>query len=165
MAEQLRVSFTGVGLKSFSRSASSGGSASFSANLTAAVIKKMGWGEMRGYEKSTALEGDLAAQKMILGAADTLAKGYEIHVDIQGVGGFEGVRRELEGKKGKGFKHELHFKVKFADNTGCALLEQHMLKIPEGKSSLTVLYTPKAVQGELKEDLSNDDARQAVLED
>ena len=149
MSEQLRVKFTGVGLKSFTRNATSGGSASFVANLTGAVIKLMGWDEMRDFEKSTQLEGDLAAQSMIISAADTLAKNYEIEIDIQSVNGFEGIRRELDGKRGKGFKHELHFKVKFADNDGCAKLEWHMLKIPDGKAEMTVLYSPKAVQTEI----------------
>lgn len=160
MAEQLRVDFTGVTLKSISRKPSSGGEAKFSANLTAAVQKKMGWGEMPPYETSANLEGDLAAQSMILGAKDTLMAAYEISVDIQSAGGFEAIRKELPGKRAKGFRHVLHFTVKFADNA-MGLLEEYMLKVPEEKGSMTILYVPRAAQADLPQ--QTNEQRQATL--
>ncbi len=159
MAEQLRVDFTGVTLKSISRKPSSGGEAKFSANLTSAVAKKMAWGDIPTWETSSTLEGDLAAQSMVLGAKDTLMAAYEISVDIQNASSFEAIRKELPGKRAKGFRHVLHFTVKFADNA-MGLLEEYMLKVPEEKGNMTILYVPRAAQQDIQQ---TEEQRQATL--
>lgn len=145
MAEKaLKTKFTGVSLKSFTRNGDSI-SMSISSNLTAELIKSMGWGELRDHEKSVKLEGALAAQTITLNGAGTLSS-FEVSIEAQSVSDFEGVRRELEGKKGKGFKHELHFKAKSADRTGCRDLEKFILSIPEGKGTMIVMHSPAKPQ-------------------
>ena len=83
MAAQQKIEFTGVKLKKFSRD-QNGGEAQFTANLTQRVSQQLGWGDMRDFEKSIDLEGDLSAQTMTLCAKDSLLAGYEIGVDIGG---------------------------------------------------------------------------------
>jgi hypothetical protein len=164
MAEQkqLKTKFTGVTLKSFTRS-ESGISMSFSSNLTAELIRSRGWSELRDHEKSVKLEGALAAQTITLNGAGTLSS-FEVSIEAQSVGDFEGVRRELEGKKGKGFRHELHFKAKSADKTGCRDLEKFILSIPEAKGTMIVMHSPdKPKQGELDEVTADADVQAELL--
>ncbi len=164
MAEQkqLKTKFTGVTLKSFTRS-ESGISMSFSSNLTAELIRSRGWSELRDHEKSVKLEGTLAAQTITLNGAGTLSS-FEVSIEAQSVGDFEGVRRELEGKKGKGFRHELHFKAKSADKTGCRDLEKFILSIPEAKGTMIVMHSPdKPKQGELDEVTADPDVQAELL--
>lgn len=142
---QEKMSFTGMTLRSFTRNAK-GGIASFSANLSKSIIKTMGWGEMPDYESSAKLVGALAGTQMTLGAAGTLADKYQIDIDITSVDGFEGIRKEIKGKRGKGKRHELHFNVKFVDDKGCRYLEEYMLTIPEEKGTMTVTHNPAAIQ-------------------
>lgn len=138
--KQLKTKFTGLALKSFTRTNDSL-TASMSSNLTADLIKSMGWGELRDHEKSVKLEGALAAQTITLNGAGTLSS-FEVSIEAQSVGDFEGVRREIEGKKQKGFRHELHFKMKSADRTGARDLEKFILSIPKGKGTMIVMHSP-----------------------
>jgi hypothetical protein len=157
----LKTKFTGVTLKSFTRS-ESGINMSISSNLTADLIRSMGWGELRDHEKSVKLEGALAAQTITLNGAGTLSS-FEVSIEAQSVSDFEGVRRELEGKKGKGFKHELHFKAKSADRTGCRDLEKFILSIPEGKGTMIVMHSPAKPQQEELDVQSDPDAQAELL--
>lgn len=159
---QEKMNFTGLTLRSFSRNAK-GGSASFSANLSKTIIKTMGWGEMPDYESSAKLVGALASTQMTLGASGTLADKYQIDIDITSVDGFEGIRKEIKGKRGKGKRHELHFSVKFVDDKGCRYLEEYMLTIPEGKGTMKVVHNPAAIQPKLAG--IDDDDKQGTLDD
>lgn len=163
MAKQLKIDFTGLTLLSIIRNPKKA-EASFSANLTATILDRMGWDEMRDFEKSTDLDGELAAQQMILGMKDTLAAAYEITVDIQSVSAFQGVRQETKGKRSKGKRHVLYFKVRFAD-VAMGLLEEYLLKVPEGKGNMTVLYLPGAVQGVINDVTQTEAAKQATLKE
>lgn len=157
--KQLKTTFTGLTLNSFTRK-QSGITASFSANMTQKVAEQMGWRMMSDKETSVALEGALAATVITLSAAGTLST-FNISIDAQSVESFEGVRREVEGKKGKGFRHELHFKVKSADQTGSRDLEKFILSIPEGKGTMVVMHAPAAPK---QEELPADpEAAQATL--
>ena len=157
----LKTKFTGVTLKSFTRS-ESGISMSISSNLTADLIRSMGWGELRDHEKSVKLEGALAAQTITFNGAGTLSS-FEVSIEAQSVSDFEGVRRELEGKKGKGFKHELHFKAKSADRTGCRDLEKFILSIPEGKGTMIVMHSPAKPQQEELDVQADPDAQAELI--
>lgn len=136
----IKTTFTGLTLKQFVRKPE-GLDASLSANLTAAVMKSMGWTELRDHEKSAKLEGSLAARTVTLNGAGTLSS-FEVSIEAQSVGDFEGIRRELEGKKKKGFRHELHFKLKSADKTAARDLEKFIQSIPEGKGTMIVMHNP-----------------------
>lgn len=143
-----KLTFTGVVLKSFSRN-HNGGKARFSANFTPTVGKAMGWAGFPEGATSVALEGDLAASTATLQpTAGELSK-WKIEFSATAVKGFEGVRFELEGKKGKGYRYELHFSVEFKDMTACRHLEEFITHIGDHKSTLTVAYTKAAEQTDL----------------
>lgn len=160
--KQLKTKFTGLTLKSFTRKPESI-EATFSANLSAAVIESMGWAELQDHEKSVDLTGALAAQTITLNGQGTLST-FEVSIDAQSVSGFVGVRHEMEGKKGKGYRHELHFKVKSADRTGSRDLEKYILSIPEGKGTMIVMHSPTPPkQGELDGVSQTEEQRQSTL--
>lgn len=159
--KQLKTTFTGVTLKSFTRNGKEI-TAALSANLTEKLCEMMGWRMMADKETAVSLEGKLAANVVTLNGAGTLSN-FSVDIDAQSLESFEGVRREIENKKGKGFRHELHFKIKSADSTGCRDLEKFILSIPEGKGTCIVMHAPTAPkQGEL-DVTANAEAAQATL--
>jgi hypothetical protein len=160
MSDQLQ--FTGVTLKSFSRNIN-GGKANFSANFSPKVGRAMGWAGFPEGATSISLEGSLAASKATLQPSDGALAKWEIGFDATGVKGFEAVRYEMEGKRGKGYRYELHFVAEFKDMTACKVLEEFITNIGDHKSTLTVSYTKAAKQTDL--DLSDDERRQATMAD
>lgn len=159
--KKIKTKFTGITLKSFTRKAE-GLDASFSSNLTATLIDSMGWGALRDHEKSVQLEGALAAQTVTLNGSGTLST-FEVSIDAQSVTDFQGVRREVEGKKQKGFRHELHFKLKSADSTGARDLEKYIQSIPEGKGTMIVMHSPTPPKQEGLALEQTEEQRQATL--
>lgn len=163
MSEQL--AFSGAVLLSFSRN-HKGGSASFSSTLTTPVSKAMGWGDIPDFASSIALEGDLHATILTITPKDGPLSKYSTELDITRVMGFELVKLETTGKRGKGHRLELYFKVKFSDATGCAHLEEFMTSVGDGKASLIVRYERQAKQADLIPDdvRANDEQRQGALD-
>jgi hypothetical protein len=162
-----QITFTGCVLKSFSRT-HTGGTAKFSSNFTASIGKAMGWpGFPDGTSKMT-LVGDLAASTAQLQpTAGELSK-WMIEIQASAVNGFEAVRYELEGTKGKGHRFELHFTLGFKDMTACRFLEEFMTHVGEHKSSLKVFYTQAAEQSSMIDDGTptlDEERRQATLVD
>jgi hypothetical protein len=153
------VRFTGVILQSFTRKPASGGTATFRSNYpTEATCKAMGWGGMASGQTSAKLEGRLAATHAHLQPKDGELGKWEVEFDATAVDGFEGVRFEIEGKRGKGHRLELNFKVHFADKTACAALESYMVTMGEGKGTLTVSYVQQTAM-----DLEGEDDKQERL--
>lgn len=132
------LSFTSVVLKKFSRS-HKGGVADFASSLNNRVCSVMGWTIGAG-NTGVDLEGELHASSMILTPKESGLAKHKLELDIQSVSGFEAVRFEAEGKKGKGFRYEIHFKIKFASKDACRDLERYMLTMGEGKGTLQVSY-------------------------
>ena len=144
MSEKLTI--TSVTLLTFKRDLKGGG-ADFSSSITQAVRKIMGWTEIPECYSGGSLDGDLAATVITLTPNDEALKRHAIDLDTTKVHKFEVVRLELEGKKGKGFRFELRFHVKFSDVKGCRKLEEYMLTA--GKSTMVVSYEKQAVQADL----------------
>lgn len=142
------VTFTGAVLKSFSR-ADASGSAKFSCNYTQTVKEAMEWGDAAEYYKSGKLDGDLTGRKMTIRPSDGPLEKFTIEVDITSVYGFELTRYEIEGKRGKGHRWELHFTVDFNDPTGCRYLEEFKVNCGKGKASITISHEPQAKQDSL----------------
>jgi hypothetical protein len=156
------TSFTGLTCKKVSRGAKNG-SANFTAALSAAIIKKMEWDDIRDYEKGVQLEGELAAQTITLGAAGTLLT-WTVDFEATKVANFQSVRREIEGKRGKGYRHELHFVVTFSDPAGARYLEEYMQSVPVGKGTMTVYHSaPQPKQQNLVGDAQADPDVQTEL--
>jgi hypothetical protein len=149
------ITFTSVVLKRFLRS-HKGGVAVFASSLNNKVCNVMGWGIGEG-QTSSHLEGQLHASSMILKPSEAALAKHKLELDIQSVGDFEAIRYEVEGKKGKGFRHEIHFKVKFGDKDGCKELERYMLTMGEGKATLQVSYVKQ-------QELVDDDGQRLISE-
>lgn len=145
------IQFTGVVLKSFGRSPK-GGHASYSANYSKAVADAMGWGPLENGVTSAKLEGRLSATHASLQPKEGPLAKYQIAFDATAVTAFEGVRYEVEGKKGKGHRLELHFKVEFADTSACKFLEEYMTTVGEGKGVLNVNYVKQTALDLVEED-------------
>ena len=159
MADQ--ITFTGVVLKSFSRN-HHGGKAVFSANFSPKVGSEMGWAGFPAGATSVSLEGTLAASTAQLQPKDGALAKWMIECEATSVARFEAIRFELEGKKGKGHRYELHFIVEFRDMTACKELEEFMTHIGDHKSTLIISYTKQAKQTEM---VLDDERGQATLEE
>lgn len=138
MAE--KITFTSAVLKSFTRD-HNGCTAQFTASMNANVSKAMKWEDIPECLTGATLEGQLSATTMELVPKETELRKHGIEIDISQVSSFQAIRLELEGKKGKGHRIELRFKVRSAQSDAARRLEVYMATIGEGKSSATVSYT------------------------
>lgn len=162
----IKVTFSAARLIAFSRNGKKGGVAKFRAIVNAHVCEKLEWPEPDERLTSCSPEADLAARIIEIIPKDKELRKWETTLDCQRVHNFQIVRREAEGKRGKGFRQELNFDVQFGDPLGCAKLEVVMLNIGLAKCGVIVSYEPKAEQSELElpEDVkATEEQRQAVL--
>lgn len=140
-----KITFTSARLEKFSRS-SDGGVAIFASSWNQKVADALNWSnELPECLTGANLEGDLHATTCELIPSESALKKHGIELEISRVTKFETVRLDLEGKKDKGHRTELRFKIHFTDKNGARKLEQYMLTIGEGKASLTVSYTKQEV--------------------
>lgn len=156
MSDSTKISFTSARLEKFSRS-SDGGTAQFASSWNQKVADTLDWSDIPDCFTGASLEGDLHAISCELIPSEGPLKKHAIDLEINRVTKFEAVRLEIEGKKGKGYRKELRFKVHFTDKSGAKKLEQYMLTIGEGKSSLTVSYTKQETLP-----LQSEEAKQAT---
>jgi len=158
MAE--RINLTTVQLEAFGRTRK-GGWAKFSSGINSKIVDAMEWAEVPECTTSAKMAGELDASVVSLMPKDEALKRHAFDLDSNRVDSFEIVRRELEGKKQKGFRQELHFKVRFNDPTGCKKLEAYFLTV--GKSSLQISYTRQPKQEDLPgAELKADDRQQEL---
>lgn len=157
------ITFTSAVLKSFTRDHKRA-KAHFSASFSQAVSRSMGWCDPHESHTGEALDGELAAQSMILTPNDGPLSKNEISVDISKVYAFQAVRREIEGKKGKGYRFELHFETQFADTNGCALLEEYITTVGDGKGKLRIAYTKQPKQMDIDGIQASEEQRSAQRE-
>ncbi len=137
------ITFREVVLQSFSRS-TKGGVASFRSQLTDHVKSAMNWSDLPETYTGGSPEGEISARTLALAPAEKALSMHRIDLSVSLLHKFTVVRRELEDKRGKGHRFELHFNVKFDDQRGCKKLEQYIQTIGEGKSLLTVSYEKQA---------------------
>lgn len=162
-----KITFTGVVLRSFTRNPK-GGTAKFSANFTQSLCETMGWGGITNGQTSADLDGSLAATVAQLQPKDGALARWMIEFQASTVKSFQAIRYELEGKKKKGFRYEVHFDVGFQDMTACKLLEEFMTHAGDTKSVLTVSYTKAAEQTNLVDENTptlDEMRRQATIAD
>lgn len=161
----MQLEFKKVTLMDFSRK-TAGGTANFTASLTAAVAKAMEWGEtveqdgkqvfqfdFPSWLKSGPPTGRLIASKIELEPKSGIAVGKSVKIDTTLIDNFEIVRTEAKGKsakKTKSTKTELKFRVHFSDNNGCGKLETYMLTA-NVDSSMVAVYEKEPEQGKLTE--------------
>ena len=155
-----KITFTSVVLESFSRKHDIG-VAQFVSSWNANVAKALGWSDLPESVSGADLDGDLAASSLELKPMDAEAVKHKITIDIVRVHKFEAVRLELKGKKGKGHRVELRFKVSFVKAGVCEMLEAYMLTIGAGKSTGTVSYVKQA-ELVFENQIPTDEMREAV---
>lgn len=138
------ISFGGVSLKKFSRDAKSG-SAEWVANYPGKrVCNEMGWVGMPPGQVSCKLDGELHASHMILTPKENGLKKHKVAFDITSLSGFQGLRLELEGHKGKGHRLELRFHMGFVASDACEQLERFIVTCGEAKCDLQVSYVKQS---------------------
>lgn len=163
MAAVQKCEFTQCVLRGIART-HKGGAAQFSSSLTDALRSKLDLEDLPDYlTEGKSSERELVASQIILRSKDGDLAQYEIIVQAQRVHKFELVRLEREGTKGKGTRTELRFIVKFNDPTGCAFLEEYMVKAGDSKGTLVVSYTAQPEQEELP--IADPEAMQRTLQD
>jgi hypothetical protein len=159
-----KITFTGAILKSFGRN-KNGGKAIFHCNYTKAIGDQMGWGGLTNGQKDVTLEGSLAASTCVFQPNHGELSKWSVEFTASAVKGFEAVRLESEGTKGKSHRFELRFTVEFVDMTACRYLEEFMTHAGGEKSTLTVSYTKAAEQTGMLDDIPalDEERRQATL--
>ena len=150
-----KIVFTSAVLESFARKPE-GGTAQFTSSWNKNVASALGWVDMPDCLSGANLDGDLAASSMELKPSDKELARHVIELDITRVYKFEAVRQELEGKRGKGHRIEVRFKVAFTAPGVCEMLESYMLTIGSGKGSLTVSYQKQQDLGLISEQQAYD---------
>lgn len=140
-----KLTFTSVELDKLGRN-NKGAWGTFSASLNSAVMKKMNWIEIPECLTGGDLEGEIACISLHLAPNDGPRGGIDL--ELARVTDFKTVRRELEGKNGKGHRTELRFRVICQDMQGAAKLEQYKMS-NLGKSKLEVSFEKQAKQEDL----------------
>ncbi len=146
----MQLGFKKVLLIDFSRK-TTGGTAKFSAALTAPIKNALGWDDMPDWQKSAQPAGKLVASQIDLEPKSGIAIGKGISLETTLIDGFEIIRSEIKGKsakKTKATRTELTFKVHFSDNAGAKKLEQYMLT-SNVDSDMVVVYEKEPEQEEL----------------
>jgi hypothetical protein len=149
------ISFPSVKIAEFGRVDPSSGWIKFQSSLPKGFEKLfdlMGWDVPGDKTMSEKLEGKLEGGHLILTAKDKLIEA-EVDIEYVAMTDFSCLRLELEGRKGKGFRRELRFNVKFKQQDACALLESYQFQSDNARGSLKVTYMIEPVQTELVPDV------------
>lgn len=143
-----QITFPSVKIAEFGRVDPSSGWIKFQSSLPKGFEKLfdlMGWDVPGDKTMSEKLEGKFEGGHIILTSKDKLVEA-EVDIEYVSITDFQCLRMELEGRKGKGFRRELRFNVKFKDETTCALLEAYQFKCDNARGSLKVTYLVEPVQ-------------------
>lgn len=141
----MKLTFTSVELHKLGRN-DDGAWATFSSTLNQQVMEKMEWSEAPECFTGGKLEGEIACISLELVPNESDRNGIEL--ELARIVSFETVRRELEGKQGKGHRTELRFRVICQDMKGAGKLENYKLS-NVGKSKLLVSFEKQPKQEDL----------------
>jgi len=108
----------------------------------------MGWDVPGAKTTSENLEGKLEGGHLILTSRDKLIDA-EVDIEFSTITKFACHRFELEGKKGKGFRRELRFEVKFKRGDGATRLENYMMWTDNARGVLKVTYLLEPVEQQM----------------
>lgn len=145
----MKISFQSCVLLSLARNGKGGATASFSSSLTDSVCSAMGWAVPSDCFTSATPEGELQCESVELVPAQQEMRKHSVSIGVARVSSFELLRREMEGKRGKGHTLELRFKVSTSESGICARLERYMETIGQGKGKMAVSYQKQAQQEDL----------------
>lgn len=158
----MELVFTGVQLLSFGRTPKKNGIAVFAADFTKTLAGKLELEDIPENYTDGSPDVDLDATEFTIQSKDGDLAKWIFTVKCQSLRDVSIQRYEKEGKKGKGFRHRIFFKIRFADLTGCSLLEQYMVNQGENKGNLSVTCSKRPVQAEIQEAI--DTTKQGELE-
>lgn len=143
------ITFTGARILSCSYN-KDGVSLKMSANLTDSICKQMHWTQEIEIGKKTETiigvaaflagakpEGKLNGTQLEMIPTDADLKATTLTLDITSVTGFEVVRREQEGTRGKGNRQEVHFGVDVVGTAPLRKIEGYCARVGIGKLSAT----------------------------
>jgi hypothetical protein len=134
----ISVKMSGVTLNSVHRTAKEG-TLKFRANLTAEVMRKMGWGELTQGQTSADMEGVFADAMLILESDQKdLFAGGEARFSVQKVDGFSVQRLELKKKKGRLFRFVVEFEARFVKEGVAALAETWLLSVGSSEANMAL---------------------------
>jgi hypothetical protein len=138
-----KVKFTGAQVKSFGRSVKKGGRIKIEFPLTQSVIQAMEWGDLADWQTGVNLEGDLAASVFEIIPREKENAKHAVQLGAARLSGFVATRREIEKKRGKGYRFTVQFDVAFEDGTGCRQLEGFMLSCDKAEIRVSYEKQPK----------------------
>lgn len=138
--------FSSARLRSFGRD-NKLGTVKLSSSISASVMKAMKWDELPENYTGGKPGGELHATEVEMAPDEDGLRKQKFKLATSTIYNFEIVRLELEGKRSKGFRHELRFDIDFTDPKGCEKLERFLNVAGDAKSKLTVSYVK---QEELK---------------
>lgn len=141
------ISFTGARILSASYT-KDGVSIKMAAKLTDRICEQMGWTQEYEEGKHTRKivgfanfltgakpEGKLSGTSLELIPQDSELKNHQVELDISSVTGFEVVRREQEGTRGKANVQEIHFHVDVIGTGPLRKIEGYCAKLGIGKNA------------------------------
>ena len=143
-----KITFQNAVLLKFSRS-TKGTEADFRDDFTTRVITAMDWSDMPDCVSGSSLEGELDQAICTLTAKDVELSKMGFELDRAKVHAFNVVKREIEGKRDKGTRLELRFRLLTLDDNACQKLEAWFTSAEGAKGKLEVSYTPQAKQEHL----------------
>ena len=143
------------------------------------VFEKMGWSAPGKNRTQENLVGKFQGGNFILSAKlDDAEKGKlklksldgkldteaEIDIEYESISGFQCLRMEIEGKRGKGFRFELRFSCISKSPDFAANLESYMLRTDNARGSLQIYYLPEAKQTPIGDCGATEEQRDAQSE-
>ena len=153
----MKIVFTGVVLRSVQRDSTSG-KLHFSAELTAADSKAFDWGALPDTAIGCKMDGELSGGSLVLTPKEMGLRPSELACDFATLGHFEVLRLETENSRGKGHRSEVRFVVKFGGKDVAGKAEGWLVKIGEGKGSLSVNYEKQATLPGVEDDAETEEA-------
>jgi hypothetical protein len=114
------------------------------------LFERMDWQIPDDHTVRQTLDGALEGGYLVLTAKDKLIDA-DVQLAFKSMTGFQCLRLELEGRKGKGFRRELRFSCTFKDLDGLAKLEAYMNACDNARGVLAVSYLKEPVQETIPE--------------
>ena len=167
MVKTYHVAFPDVEIASFQRFDPSSAEVKFHAALTPANIGKLfehfGWDVPGDKSSLYSYDGKLEGGRFIIESKEKL-KSAEAEVPYLICSGFACHRLNLKGRKKKGFRRELRFKITLDAADACAKLEGYMMTVgASGALKLSYVEQPEQttlVPGDVE---ATEEQKQAVL--
>ena len=142
------ITFHGVELKNVQR-VPAAATFHFCAELTAAVVKHLEWGDLPDGSKKATMDGQLAGGSFTLTPKDKKQQSIEgtrpdeFACNLLTCSNFVVTRQQIEGTRGKGVKRRIDFVCKSADLDAATKAEAWLCMAGDTKAVLAIAYSAK----------------------